>query len=120
MKFDHDLLIMRPQHAPREKFRSFIIERMLILFTSGYTNFLNVTFGGDFTLRHVVRDGFKDDITDILLTSGTNVNIGWKRHTIAHKPAESNDTLSLSYRDNADFFLLNEAKKLSLMMAAAH
>jgi hypothetical protein len=75
---------MRPQHAPREKLRSFIIERMLILFTSGYTNFLNVTFGGDFTLCHVVYDGLKDDITDILLTSGTNVKIGWKRHN--HRP----------------------------------
>ena len=108
-------------NAPRETIRTFLKRHMPLPIPVGDKNMLNKRFNMTMTLLHRSVKELKYDIVDLLLNYGADVNILEDGKSIAHKAAETNDTMlcHIIRRYKGDFSALDINGETPLMIAIA-
>ena len=80
-------------NAPRETIRTFLKLHMPLPLLVGDKNMLNRKFNTAMALLHRSVKELKYDIVDLLLNYGADVNVFEDGKSIAHRAAETNDTM---------------------------
>ncbi len=119
IELDKNLLTIRLVNVPREILRNFLEMQLPLPAPSGEENFLNTIFDGGITLLHSSAKQLSYDITDVLLVHGADTDIKEDGKTVAHRAAETNDTLLVRvlYRHKANFSKLNDDGETALLVA---
>jgi len=121
IELDKNLLTIRLINVPREILRNFLEMQLPLPAPTGEENFLNTIFDGGITLLHSSAKQLSYDIIDLILVHGADTDIKEDGKTVAHRAAETNDTLLIRvlYRHKANFSKLDDNGETALMVAMA-